>query len=224
MFTPIGSISLYLGSVVLDRPDQTGQYFAKDLAVGWAYLISDDDGDARFRGQGACAGGLDVALRYAFLSASGCVPECGPIRVMVESRQAHRTMVRLARSDTQVIAAIAGRPVAIMTRPEERASFHVRSAAERAASGALQERERQEWRAAAPQPDDVSDLQPVPATGWRARRGAVSARPIDLPAAAPTRHHMAAPRSRALSSWLNAFDSCVATVEADLRDVGAEAR
>jgi hypothetical protein len=149
MFDPIGAVSIALGSVVLDRPDQTGRYFAKDLAGGWAYLVGDADGDARFRGHGVCDGGLDTTLRCAFLSALNRIPECGQIRILVESRQAHRMMVQLARRDPHVVAAIAGRPVSVMTRPEERSSFQVRSAAERAAAIALREREHAEWHRAA---------------------------------------------------------------------------
>ena len=69
MFDPTGTVSIALGSVVLDRPDRTGRYFAKDLAGGWAYLVGDAEGDNRFRGHGVCEGGLDTTLRCAFLSA-----------------------------------------------------------------------------------------------------------------------------------------------------------
>ena len=128
MFGPTGSVSISLGSIVLDRPDQTGLYVAKDLVGGWAYLVADGDGDSRLRGQGACDGGLEVALRCAFLSASSRVPHFTQARILVETAQAHRAMVRLASIDGRVVAAIAGRPIAVMTRPEERSSFHVRTA------------------------------------------------------------------------------------------------
>lgn len=147
MFDPIGTVSITLGSVVLDRPDRTGRYFAKDLAGGWAYLVGDAEGDNRFRGHGVCEGGLDTTLRCAFLSAVNRIPECGRIRILVETRQAHRMIVQLARRDPHVVAAIAGRPVAVLTVPEERSSHQVRSAAERAASTALRDREHAEWHA-----------------------------------------------------------------------------
>jgi hypothetical protein len=145
MFNPVGLVTITLGSVVLDRPDQTGRYIAKDLAGGWAYLIGDADGDNRCRGQGVCEGGLDLTLRCAFLSAGSRVPDCAQIRILVETRQAHRMMVQLAVKDPHVIAAIAGRPVSVMTRPDARSSFQVRTAAERAASAALRDREYAEW-------------------------------------------------------------------------------
>ena len=148
MFDPIGTVSIALGSVVLDRPDQTGRYFAKDLAGGWAYLVGDAEGDNRFRGHGVCEGGLDTTLRCAFLSAVNRIPDCGRIRILVETRQAHRMIVQLARRDPHVVAAIAGRPVSVLTLPEERSSHQVRSAAERAASTALRDREHAEWHAA----------------------------------------------------------------------------
>ena len=147
MFDPIGTVSITLGSVVLDRPDRTGRYFAKDLAGGWAYLVGDAEGDNRFRGHGVCEGGLDTTLRCAFLSAVNRIPDCGRIRILVDTRQAHRMIVQLARRDPHVVAAIAGRPVAVLTLPEERSSHQVRSAAERAASTALRDREHAEWHA-----------------------------------------------------------------------------
>jgi hypothetical protein len=146
MFNPAGVVTISLGSVVLDRPDQTGRYIAKDLAGGWAYVIGDADGDSLYRGQGVCEGGLDLTLRCAFLSAGSRVPDCAQIRILVETRQAHRMMVQLAVKDPHVIAAIAGRPVSVMTRPDARSSFQVRTAAERAASAALRDREHAEWQ------------------------------------------------------------------------------
>jgi hypothetical protein len=273
MFGPVGSVSISLGSVVLDRPDQTGLYIAKDLAGGWAYLIVDADGDKRFRGQGVCEGGLDVALRCAFLSATNCVPDCLLIKIVVETRQAHRAMVQLASGDTHVVAAIAGRPVAIMTRPQERSSFHVRSAAERAASTALRDREHAEWHAAhslANVPAEAGinidggigvvgllHRDPCPTQGWRVRHGPGSARPpivnsdaravanptssapvqltsvrrllrpiVDgardgLAAAGVLPPRRKAPVNRAVIDWLKDFDTRVANVRSDLRDVGA---
>ncbi len=207
MLHSIGPVAMSLCSVVLDRPDQSGLYVAKDLAGGWAYLIADADGDSRFRGQGACAGGLDVALRCAFLSAVGCVPECDAIRVMVDSRQSHAAMAHLARSDAQAVATIAGRPVMIMTRPLDRAAYWVRSAAERAASGALRARERDEGDAAEvaadmPSPDAIPN--------WRRHRRAEALRPAAATAPAP-----------GLSGWLSGLESCVATLTGDLLEIGA---
>lgn len=219
MMHTFGSVSIFLASIVLDRPDQSGLYIAKDLAGGWAYLITDAEGDSRFRGQGACAGGVDVALRCAFLSAVGCVPDCGSIRVMVESRQSHMAMVQLARSDAHAIAVIAGREVMVMTRPLERASYHVRSAAERAASGALQERERVEWQSA-----DISIVEPPRAvmSSWRMRRGAGAIPPPVSIVPVPVRVSKNPPKAdNPLGGWLNSLETCVATVTGGLRDIGA---
>jgi hypothetical protein len=201
MFDPIGTASIALGSVVLDRPDHTGRYFARDLAGGWAYLVGDADGDNRFRGHGVCEGGLDTTLRCAFLSAINRIPDCGRIRILVETRQAHRMIVQLARRDPHVVAAIAGRPVSVMTLPEERSSCQVRSAAERAASTALRDREQAEWHAAdaeatrsanndeaAAAADAAVGNARTPADGadalsamrdWRARRRAGKLRPVE---------------------------------------------
>jgi hypothetical protein len=198
MFDPIGSVTIALGSVVLDRPDQTGRYFAKDLAGGWAYLVGDAEGDNRFRGHGVCEGGLDTTLRCALLSAVHRIPDGGRIKVLVENRQAHRMIVQLIRRDPLVVAAIAGRPVSVLTLPEERSSHQVRFAAERAASTALRDREHAEWHAAeaeragssnsgeaAETVDAATGGSTVPATGaeelsamrdWRARRRAESLR------------------------------------------------
>jgi hypothetical protein len=149
MFDAAGLVSISLGSVVLDSPDQTGRFIAKDLAGGWAYLVGDADGDNRCRGQGVCDGGLDLTLRCAFLSAASRVPDCSLIRIVVDTRQAHRMMVLLAVNDPHVVAAIAGRPISILTRPEARSSLQVRTAAERAASAALRSREHTERHASA---------------------------------------------------------------------------
>lgn len=201
MFDSIVTVSIALGSVVLDSPDQTGRFVAKDLAGGWAYLVGDAEGDNRFRGQGACEGGLDTTLRCGFLSAINRIPECQRIRVLVETRQAHQMMVRLARRDPNVVAAIAGRPLSVMTRPEERSSHQVRSAAEHAARVALRDRERATWQSgpagadhivtpvAGPQAAETADAH-APGN-WRAWRGSrnqapgVSGRP-DERQAVPT--------------------------------------
>jgi hypothetical protein len=211
MLNSFGSVAMSICSVVLDRPDQTGLYVAKDLAGGWAYLIADADGDSRFRGHGACAGGLDVALRCAFLSAIGCVPDCDVIQVMVDSRRSHLAMAQIARSDAQAIATIAGRPVVIMTRPLERTQYWVRSAAERAASVALREREREEERSA-----ELAGLGQARAAlpTWRNRRGAD---PVSVAAAAMATHpRVVGPAS---NGWLDSLKSCVATVTGDLSGI-----
>ena len=96
MFDAATSVCISLGSVVLDRPDQTGLYIAKDLAGGWSYLVTDPDGDTRCRGQGVCDGGLDEALRCAFLAAVGRVPESAQITILVDSREAHRAVLHTA--------------------------------------------------------------------------------------------------------------------------------
>ena len=250
MFDPVGSVCVTLGSVVMDRPDRTGRYIAKDLSGGWAYIVADVDGDNRFRGQGVCSGGLDVALRCAFLAAAECVAECRDLRVLVETRQAHRAMVRLALEDARIVALIAGRPIAVMTRPQERSLFQVRSAAERAALGALQDRERAEWQEAkaaakagtravlglpaahgAPGAGELdasqAAFQDAP-QGWRARRaGWVGPSPIagDAPRAQPASPALptplVAPRDRALATWLKDRNSRVADVRTDLHGVGA---
>lgn len=148
MFSPASLVSISLGWVVLDRPDQSGLYIAKDMVGGWAYAIADEDDDTRFRGQGSCAGGVDVALRCALLSAAACVPECTRMHIMVDTRRAHRVVVGLALHDRRVNAAIGGRPISVMTRPLDRSAVRVAAAAERAASITLRDRELAERQAA----------------------------------------------------------------------------
>jgi hypothetical protein len=196
MFDPVGSVSISLGSVVLDRPDQSGQYIAKDLAGGWAYIVRDADGDSRCRGQGVCEGGLDLTLRCGFLSAVSHVPDCGQIGILVDTRRAHRMMVQLAMNDPHVVAAIAGRPVSVMTRPEARSLFQVRTAAERVASVALRTREHEELQGAAEAAEamtdndaaavlgsqesgvvDIGTQHPGAMQNWRARQSVRPARP-----------------------------------------------
>lgn len=181
MFDAVGLVTISLGSVILDRPDQTGRFFAKDMAGGWAYLVGDADGDDRCRGHGVCEGGLDLTLRCAFLSAIARVPRCSRITVIVGTREAHRLMVRLAVKDPRVIKAIAGKPLSVMTRPEERTLRHVHVLAERAASGALRAREYAELQAnpEAARPEGAAPAQasaaPPPArqlatiADWRSR-------------------------------------------------------
>jgi hypothetical protein len=199
MSNPTGLVSITLGWVVLDRPDQSGVYIAKDLAAGWAYLIADQDGDSRYRGQGPCAGGVDVALRCAFLSAAACVPEYTSMRILVDTRLAHRAMVRLALQDPRVAAVIGGRQVSVMTRPLERSTLLMQAAAERAASTALRTREREEWDEAHAQADTMTEISNVSAgvessggTGWRERQAEARGAPAParlaqatLPAPAP---------------------------------------
>jgi hypothetical protein len=194
MLDPIGAVSISLGSVVLDRPDQTGQFIAKDLAGGWAYLIGDAEGDNRFRGHGVCEGGLDLTLRCAFLSAANHVPDCTRIKIIVDTRQAHRMMVRLAVKDPHVVTAIGGRQVSVMTRPDTRASYQVRTAAEQAAATALRKREHAEWSQTAAEAETTDtaskqgrtdDARPTMAgesgagigSNWRARFGVGSMSP-----------------------------------------------
>src|SRR5258708_977559 len=113
MFSPVGVVCVSLGSVVLDRPDHTGVYIAKDLVAGWAYHIADSDGDTRYRGHGVCAGGLDVALRCALLCAASYVPDSAAITILVDTQQSHRTVVKLVTKEAWVMGAIAGRPVTV---------------------------------------------------------------------------------------------------------------
>jgi hypothetical protein len=172
MFNPTGLVSISLGSVLLDRPDQTGRFFAKDVAGGWAYLVGDAEGDNLWRGQGVCEGGLDLTLWCAFMSAVNRVPECRQIRILVETRQAHRMMVQLAVNDPRVAAAIAGRPVSVLTRPDAKSSYHVRNAAERAASAALRDREHADWteaRAEATTQDAPNVVTEIPGPGLENR-------------------------------------------------------
>ncbi len=193
MFNPTGSVSITIGSVVLDRPDRTGRFIAKDLAGGWAYLIGDADGDPRCRGHGVCDGGLDLTLRCAFLSAANRVPDCTQIAIIVETRDAHRMMVRLASGDPNVAAAIKGRPIYVMTRPDARSCFQVRTAAERAASSALRDREHAESQefaeALSPKETDLPLVgrinatptaqknEPTAVSDWRSRIAATHPRP-----------------------------------------------
>lgn len=179
MFSPAGLVSISLGWVVLDRPDQSGLYIAKDMIGGWAYVIADEDDDTRFRGQGSCAGGVDVALRCALLSAAACVPECSQMHIMVDTRRAHRVVVGLALHDRQVNATICGRPTSVMTRPLDRSAVRVAAAAERAASIALRDREIAERQAAQPSKTtrDIGGAAKVRDEGhclsaWRERRTA----------------------------------------------------
>jgi hypothetical protein len=187
MLNPTGLVTVTLGWVVLDRPDQSGVYIAKDLASGWAYLVADQDGDTRYRGQGPCAGGVDVALRCAFLSAAACVLECASMRILVDTRVAHRAMVRLALHDPRVAAVIGGRQVSVMTRPLERSALLVEAAAERAASTALRTREREEWHDIQAPADTTTEIgnggagtESPGETGWRARQTAAKIAPAGL--------------------------------------------
>ena len=214
MSDPTGLVSISLGWVVLDRPDQSGVYIAKDLAGGWAYLVADQDGDTRYRGQGPCAGGVDVALRCGFLSAVACVPEYLTMRVLVDSRQAHRAMVRLALQDLRVAAAIGGRQVSVMTRPLERPALLVQAAAERAASAALRTRERDEWHGAQALAEATTEIghggagiKKVRESGWRARQDAARAagvpvRPVQALLPAPAELGRLSPLQRLIGPLL----------------------
>lgn len=178
MSDPTSIVTISLGWVVLDRPDQSGIYIAKDLSAGWAYLIADEDGDNRHRGNGPCAGGVEVALRCAFLAAVACVPECSHIRLLVDTRVAHRVMVQLAMHDPRVVTAIGRRQVVVMTRPLERSAQLVQAAAERAASDKLRERERSEWHDIPVNAETTTEIgapQRSSASGWRERRAALLA-------------------------------------------------
>ena len=214
-----GTTWINLGAVVLDSPDHTGRYIARDIMGGWAYLVSDREGDTRARGNGGCPGGIDVQLRCAFLLAANQAADSARLMIVVESRKAHKAMVELGRNDPQVVGAIDGRPVFVMTRPDERRSFQVKSAAERAASAVLQERERAEWLA-------LED----------GRRGGVATKAVAAPAASTPRAAAAhtepgrrwrsraqrhaevaalpagpsVPRNPALTDWLRDFDRRIA--------------
>lgn len=245
MFGPVESVRIALGTVVLDSLDQSGRYIAKDMVGGWAYLIADKVGDTRSRSQGGCPGGLDVQLRCAFLLAASQVPDSRYITVLVETRQAHRMMVKLAKEDVHVVAAIAGRPVSVMTRPDERSSFQVRAAAERAASAMLREREHAEWleltpskkRPLYPDPGETAKVtaliqesqETVPVRTWRSNLGpegtALTARSLGPPRRTGNRStrnpvetlvlHQPLVRSATLTNWLAAFNKQVAAINTD---------
>lgn len=248
MFGPVGSVHITLGTVVLDSLDNSGRYIARDMVGGWAYLITDQDGDTRSRSQGGCPGGLDVQLRCAFLLAANQVPDSRHITVLVETRQAHRAMVKLAKADTHVIAAIAGRPMAVLTRPGERSCFQVRAAAERAAAVVLRERERTEWMEQSPvkelpsyqapgEPPDVAmpnvpDQENIQVRTWRSNIGPESTQaalgPSDpirrsggrgaLDSAGTVISHQSTARSQALTDRLREFNEQVAAMGTAVKD------
>ncbi len=249
MFGPVGPVRITLGAVVLDSPDQSGLYIAKDIIGGWAYLIGDRAGDTLFRSQGGCPGGLDIQLRCAFLLAANQVPDSRHITILVETRQAHRVMVNLARRDVHVLAAIAGRPVSVTTRPDERSSFQVRAAAERAASAMLRVREQADWlvrhplkELAPPQAldDPAKPAEPPAASGspaaertWRSNLGSDRTRPasgtsgpgrkedggVAIGSVANLPLRQLPNRSPALTDWLRKFNEQVATINGDGKDV-----
>jgi hypothetical protein len=144
MQDPVGTIKIALGAIVLDTPDRSGNYVAKDLVGGWSYQITDDEGDYRYRGDGHCPGGLETALQWGLLAALGRAPDCAQIKVLVESKQAHQMLVRLAQKDELVVAGIERRPIKVLTRPEEKSVIRARNAAEQAASAALRAHARQD--------------------------------------------------------------------------------
>lgn len=233
-----GTARITLGAVVLDSPDHTGRYIARDIVGGWAYMVADREGDTRARGSGGCPGGLDVQLRCSFLLAANQATDSARLAVVVESRKAHRTLVDLARTDPQVIAAIGNRPVSVMTRADERASFMVKLAAERAAETTLQDRERAGWlaledsRVPLHKPEEKAaseDRPPMPVPdaqsparspamaeqkqGWRSRMRRPEPTVVDglLPV-------QASPRSSALTEWLKEFDRRISKPAADKND------
>ena len=241
MFGPLGPVRITLGALVLDSPDRSGRYIASDMVGGWAYLISDGAGDTWARSQGGCPGGLDVQLRCAFLLAVSQVPDSRHITILVESRQAHRAMVRLARQDVHVIGAIAGRPVSVSTKPDERSAYQVRAAAERAAT--LMLRDREEASHAERQPlkelpsyasdgsgsvsaGDNETPPPLPShdagggRSWRSGYGEPAPMPAPTPNTAPAgteRRFAPTPRpsalqNPALSDWLRDFNQRVAAI------------
>lgn len=242
MFGPVGSVHITLGTVVLDSLDHSGRYIARDMVGGWAYLIADKDGDTRSRGQGGCPGGLDVQLRCAFLLAANQVPDSRHITILVETRQAHRAMVKLAKADVHVVAAIAGRPMSVMTRPDERSCFQVRAAAERAAATVLREREHTEWLEHRPLKElpasqvsgepthvvvpDMPDQENIPVRTWRSNLGTEGTQPAFGPSASIRRtggrgaldpaetviSHQLTARSQALTDRLREFNEQVAAM------------
>lgn len=220
---------------MLDSPDHTGRYIARDIVGGWAYMVADRVGDTLARGSGGCPGGLDVQIRCSFLLAANQATDSARLAVVVESRMAHRTLVDLARTDPQVIAAIDNRPVSVMTRADERASFQVKLAAERAAEATLQDRERADWLALEDDrtppnkpaetaarddgpPMPVSNAQspaPSPAMaeqkqGWRSRMRRPE--PTVVGGLPPVQ---AAPRNPALTDWLKEFDRSISKSAAE---------
>lgn len=241
MFGPLGPVRITLGTVVLDSPDRSGRYIAKDMVGGWAYLIVDRAGDTWARSQGGCPGGLDVQLRCAFLLAASQVPDSRHITILVETRQAHRVMVGLARRDVHVIAAIAGRAVSVTTKPDERSSFQVRAAAERAAALMLRDREEASSLERPPLKELPSYTgeasgsgrayveEPGPATpgqdaaegrSWRSGYGVAAPRPNPASSALPldrdirpaTTPRQPSVQSPDLSNWLREFNKRVSAI------------
>lgn len=228
MFPRNGLASITLSAVVLDLPDRSGRYVARDFAAGWAYVLTDHDGDNRFRGEGACHGGRDIALRCAFLAAIDCVRDCSRLRVLVEGKETHRCMVELALLDPHVRGAIDGRPLAVLSRPDERPVWQARMAAERAAGALLRDRERAEAQLAALRRTEerlaeLSDLAGdprtletiIPMAEWRAQR-AEAARP---PAAAAAPGEPA--RATRLAGWLRELNARVSSVHSGLANIGS---
>jgi hypothetical protein len=143
-------------------------------------------------------------------------------------------MVELAQKDSQVMDAIDRRPVSIMTRPDERASFQAKAAAERAAESVLKERARAEWLAledaraathddgqadrpakSAETPHPAPQAAPGPASsttapgqGWRSRTTAGTGSQSTMPPQLDD-----PPRNPALTEWLKDFDRCISSSE-----------
>ena len=246
MRNTFGSVCIALGAVVLDTPDRSGCYVAKDLVGGWAYLITDREGDYRFQGAGSCPGGIDAALRWALLAALAQVPDSRQITLLVENRQVHRRMVRLAQSDGLAITGIEGRPVGVLTRPEERSVRRATNAAEQAAAVMLRDNERSDARQEAVAENAALSEGALDLRAWRVTRSyaeapsqpparALVTRPATPPARqfgpimAPILHrmrkHLARLRRRpqgnaVIAAWMNDLDRQVATVRSGLEGLG----
>ena len=247
MFMPdlVGPVRVALGAVVLDTPDRTGCYVAKDSVGGWSYLVIDSDGDHRFRGDGTCAGGVDVALRWAVLAALNHVPDCRRIQLFVSSPQTHGAMLRLAQVDDLVIEAMGGRMLTMLVRPNEKSVRRAIGAAEMAAIALLRERARTETvqlaREAALQDEAPAAIETFDEPGgsfaeWRERRGQATpaAAPVVTPAgrAAPVgnllvnmvapliRRHRKPQRNPSIASWMQDLELRINTVKSGLEGVG----
>jgi hypothetical protein len=197
-------VRIALGAVVLDTPDRSGQFFASDAVGGWSYLITDQAGDYRYRGDGSCPGGLDTAMRWALLAALDQVRDFSRIQLLFPSRQTHAVAERLSQRDDLVQAAMAGRVVGLLIRPDDRSVTRAAMAAEQAAANLLRDRARGEKVEDAGLPRQPSRAwvdrpavaprapEPIGMGAWRAAR-------IERPAPPPLRR-TAAPEPAAAAS------------------------
>ena len=172
-----GLVSHYFGFGRSSRtgPDQTGEFIAKILIIR-RLGVSCPATPRRPRqplppGQGVCEGGLDLTLRCGFMAAVNRVPECRLIRILVETRQAHRMMVQLARRSARRRG---HRGTAGLRNDPAGGSVHVSGAARRRKGGlcVLRTREYAEWQGGqseTPAPTALSVIPAVPAPDFATR-------------------------------------------------------